>query len=323
MHRPRQNVFWLPLKGSGMAIDAASLIAAVAAHGRVARVVVADVAGSVPRDPGAAMLIWDGGQSGTIGGGALEFEAARMALKRTGATRHALGPGLGQCCGGAVTLWTEHWDASRLDALKQPMVACGAGRMPPNVNRAIETAKELQIVDGWLVEPVAKAGANLWIWGAGHVGRAIVDVLAPIGAFAVTWVDTAPERFPNTVPAGVSVLPVPNPAKAVPMAPKNAAHLILTYSHDLDLALCHALLCHQFSFSGLIGSETKWARFRSRLRNLGHSDKEISRICCPIGQKSLGKHPQAIAVGVAGQLLTFSNDTRGHGWTTSSLSLTG
>ena len=82
-----------------------------------------------------------------------------------------------------------------------------------------------------------------------------------------------------------------------------AEHLVLTYSHALDLELCHRILGHGFARLGLIGSATKAARFRARLHDLGHLPVEIQRIACPIGDTSLGKHPQAIALGVATELL--------------------
>jgi len=99
----------------------------------------------------------------------------------------------------------------------------------------------------------------------------------------------------------------------VPHAPARADHLIVTYSHDLDLKLCDALLRHDFASCGLIGSATKWARFRSRLAALGHSEAEISRIACPIGDPALGKHPQAIAVGTAAGLLSPAGRTTARG----------
>jgi xanthine dehydrogenase accessory factor len=143
----------------------------------------------------------------------------------------------------------------------------------------------------------------LWIWGAGHVGRALVSVLAPLPDLAITWVDTAPERFPATIPEGVTAVPVADPALLVAHAPRDAAHLVLTYSHALDLELCHRILAHGFASLGVIGSATKAARFRARLHDLGHLHTEIQRIACPIGDKSLGKHPQAIAIGMASALL--------------------
>ena len=301
-----------------MAFDLTSLHAAIAAHGQVARVVIAEVQGSSPREVGAAMLVWDGGQSGTIGGGALEYQAAQQAFAREGFSRHPLGPELGQCCGGSVTLLTEIYDANRLATLDgETVIARGPSEMPLAVKRLTTCARNQgvdlrpRMVQGWFVEPVAQPTTPLWIWGAGHVGRALVNVLHPVPEIEITWVDTAPNRFPDTIPERVNALPASDPLRVVPHAPGNAAHLILTYSHALDLSLCDALLRHGFEFAGLIGSNTKWARFTSRLRKIGHPDAQISRICCPIGQKSLGKHPQAIAVGVAAQLLSLSTTKAG------------
>jgi xanthine dehydrogenase accessory factor len=135
------------------------------------------------------------------------------------------------------------------------------------------------------------------------VGRAIVNVLAPWPGVAITWVDLGPDRFPAKVPTGVTMLPAAEPPALVRYAPGDADHLVLTRSHELDLQLCHALLRHGFASLGLIGSATKLARFRSRLAALGHTAAQISRIACPIGDPSLGKHPQAIAVGVAAALI--------------------
>jgi xanthine dehydrogenase accessory factor len=159
------------------------------------------------------------------------------------------------------------------------------------------------LVQGWLIEPVAEAERQVWVWGAGHVGRALVSVLAPLPGIAVTWVDVAAERFSEVVPVGVTVVPARDPAVLADHAPPDAEHVILTYSHALDLDLCHRLLRRGFRSCGLIGSATKWARFRSRLGALGHSGEAIQRIRCPIGDPSLGKHPQAIAVGVVAELL--------------------
>lgn len=301
-----------------MAFDLNALRAAVAEHGRVSRVVIAEVQGSSPREVGAAMLVWGGGQSGTIGGGALEYQAAGQAFTREGFSCHPLGPELGQCCGGAVTLLTEVYDADRLSALEgDTLIARGPGDMPLTVKRLTTCARNQgvnlrpRMVQGWFVEPMAQPRRPVWIWGAGHVGRALVGVLHPLPEVAITWVDTAPNRFPDIIADGINALPASDPLRVVGHAPVDAAHIIVTYSHALDLSLCDALLRHGFGFAGLIGSDTKWARFSSRLRKMGHSDAQISRICCPIGQKSLGKHPQAIAVGVAAQLLSLSMTNAG------------
>lgn len=309
-----------------MSFDLDALCASVAAHGAVARVVVAAVDGSAPREAGAAMVVWADGQSGTIGGGALEFEAAgraraALAAGRGRLDRAPLGPALGQCCGGAVTLVTEVWTEARLAGLGGEGPGRGAAgvvarpvpggpeEMPLPVARLLAAARNRGdrpgpvLKDGWMVEPVSRPARALWVWGAGHVGRAIVAVLAPVPELAITWVDTAAERFPEAIPRGVAPVVAAQPADLVAHAPPEAEHLILTYSHALDLELCHRLLGRGFGACGLIGSSTKWARFRSRLAALGHGEASVARIRCPIGDPRLGKHPQAIAVGVAHGIL--------------------
>lgn len=292
-----------------MSFDCAELTNAIARHGRVARVVIADVKGSTPREVGASMLVWDGGQSGTIGGGALEFEAARKALNGPDLDIIPLGPNLGQCCGGSVTLVSEIYTApipkapyfSRrikglrdepLSVSKQKQIARQGGRIKPIFE------------NGWFFEPMNSPKSPLWIYGAGHVGRALVHTLSTLPHYDITWIDTSPDRFPKVIPDGVTQLVAASPSLSVRHAPTDAQHLILTYSHALDLELCHQLLTQGFQFAGLIGSATKWARFRSRLRALGHTESQISRITCPIGTPEFGKHPQEIAVGVASSLLS-------------------
>ena len=157
--------------------------------------------------------------------------------------------------------------------------------------------------DGWLIEPLHRPSRAIWIYGAGHVGRAIAAILAALPEVEVTLIDDAIERFPETLPEGVTPLVAASPADAVTHAPDHAEHLVLTYSHALDLEICHRILGRSFSHAGLIGSATKWARFRKRLGALGHGPGQIARIACPIGEPGLGKHPQAIAIGVAAALL--------------------
>ena len=292
--------------------DLPALTAAVHQYGRVARVVIASHDGSAPRETGASMLVWASGQSGTIGGGALEHQATLAARVQTQActlARIPLGPALGQCCGGAVTLVTEVFTASTLP--QGPIVArsVDGSPMPLAVQRLMAQARGqgaqpvTQLLQGWLVEPVLTPKRQLWLWGAGHVGRAIVAVMAPLPDLSITWVDVALDRFPDAIPLGVTALPAPDLAQAMALAPRDAEHLILTFSHLLDLDICHRALIHGFLRCGLIGSATKWARFQKRLTELGHSPIEIAKITCPIGQPALGKHPQAIALGVAAEFL--------------------
>lgn len=229
--------------------------------------------GSAPRDAGAQMAVSMQTFNGTIGGGSLEWEALAQARDMLSTGRDymrqtlSLGPDMGQCCGGQVTL---------------------------EFTRGVPGAE--------FTSP------PLWIWGAGHVGRAIVGVMAPFNDRHITLIDTNMDRMPTDLPPAVAPLVAAEPVRAVRHAPAHAAHLILTYSHDIDLALCDALLRHGFGQCGLIGSATKWARFRRRLASLGHTDSQISRIDCPIGDPSLGKHPQAIAIGVAAALICWATE---------------
>ncbi|UWQ17685.1 xanthine dehydrogenase accessory protein XdhC [Jannaschia sp. M317] len=277
-----------------MTLDAQALARALAG-GPVARVVVAEARGSAPRGAGTEMLARDGIVAGTIGGGALEWRAldlarAVLACGQTRVVRMPLGPALGQCCGGAVTLVVE-----RIAALPAtPWARRVEGTAP-------EPAGPYGFRDGWLREG-AQARRPIWIWGAGHVGQALAAVLAPLPDLAVTVIDE-PARMPD-LPPGITPLAAADMPRAMALAPAEAEHFILTYSHEIDLALCHAALTHGFSACGLIGSPTKWARFRTRLASLGHGPKEIGRIRCPIGAPELGSHPQAIAVGVAAGLLS-------------------
>lgn len=291
-----------------MSLDLPPLEEAVTAHGVVVRVLVVAVAGSVPREAGASMLVWQGGEDGTIGGGELEIRAVREARGMLAAPAGPfvrtvpLGPALGQCCGGSVTVAWERFDLGNLPTAV-PYLRPLAGISAPPPRLAPDPGTPPQVRDGWLVEAGPAPGRPLWVWGAGHVGRAIVGVLAPWPGVAVTWVDLSPERFPEVVPKGVTAVPAAEPAALAPFAPVEADHLVLTRSHELDLALCHALLGRGFASLGLIGSRTKLARFRSRLLALGHAPAQIARIACPIGDPRLGKHPQAIAVGVAAALI--------------------
>ncbi|MHA3913977.1 xanthine dehydrogenase accessory protein XdhC [Halovulum sp. GXIMD14793] len=312
-------------------LDLSDLHRRVTAHGVVARAVITGFQGSSPRETGAAMLVWADGQSGTIGGGALEFavtQEARQALAAPGArrlSRHALGPALGQCCGGAVECLIEVFNAEALAAIPDTGVYARAigtrigqdGPPPPKVARALSMSPEIATIDDWFIEPVARAQAPVWIYGAGHVGRALVHVLQgpPV---AVTWIDTDKARFPDPLPSGPDMLVAADPASVVRHAPDDAHHLVMTYSHALDLEICHQVLSRPFATLGLIGSATKKARFESRLRALGHG-AALKRLICPIGDPALGKLPSAIALSTAVALLSHLNNAENRqkqGWVT-------
>lgn len=234
--------------------------------------------GSAPRDAGTAMMVTETFIEGTIGGGALELQAIQTAraMLAKGQTTHTetlpLGPNLGQCCGGAVTLRYT---------------------IDPQATDSIDQAPSISM-------PPSSTPAQLWLWGAGHVGRAVVRACSPQIA-AITWIDSAADRFPASVPNHATTIPATDMPRLALNAPATAHHLIFTYSHDIDLALCAALLKRGAASIGLIGSDTKWARFSKRLRAMGLDPAPIT---CPIGDKSLGKVPDQIAKGVVQSLLS-------------------
>jgi xanthine dehydrogenase accessory factor len=240
--------------------------------------------GSVPREVGTWMAVFADALVGTIGGGHLEWEAIAQARARLLAppahpdrwTRDVvLGPSLGQCCGGALSLCFEpitDVDASALrDRLASP------------------------------VTPVA-------LFGGGHVGRALVHALSPL-PFGVHWIDSRDEVFPDPLPPGVQTEHSEPVAAAVRDLAPGSRVLIMSFSHAEDLEVVAAcLLRHRaqadLPLVGLIGSGTKWAAFRSRLRQRGFSDAELDHVTCPIGLPGIaGKAPEVIAASVVAQLL--------------------
>ena len=235
--------------------------------------------GSVPRERGTRMLVSAAQALGTIGGGHLELLAidiARQMLARPDAVepfeRHfPLGPALGQCCGGAVTL-----RFSRLDA---------------------------RCLRAW---PSADPRFFLQLYGAGHVGRAIINLLANISC-RVQWIDERESEFPadDLLPPHIEKVCVEPVEAEVDVAPAQACYLVLTHDHDLDLRITEAILRRgDFRYLGLIGSRTKRARFLHRYEERGIPAATLGRMTCPIGVPGIeGKEPEVIAVAVVAQLL--------------------
>lgn len=303
-------------------------------------VTVADARGSTPREAGARMLVTRARAYGTIGGGRLEYDAMQEARALLDAgDAHALrevplGPALGQCCGGHATVllerageadpgWLDPWEAgepavllTRLDA-PAPKLLHRAGESPPAgaPGDLMEAAEEAlagegpfrtTLADGsiWLVEPIADHLPRVLVFGAGHVGHALVAALAPLPC-RVRWIDQRPELFASAPPAGVEVVLTDQPENEVGAAPAGAFALVMTHSHDLDCAVCEAFLKRgDFAFLGLIGSATKRARFEKRWRAKGIPEEQIQRLVCPIGLAGIGgKQPEVIAASTAAQLL--------------------
>lgn len=264
------------------------LLRAIDEAGSAALVTLAQARGSSPREAGARMVVRSDGFHGTIGGGALEWEAlalARKALFGGPGTRTrrdlSLGPDLGQCCGGRVTVEVEVF---------------GPGDRP----RAAALAAQ---------ERAADPRRHVLLFGAGHVGRALALALASL-PFRLRWIDEREEAFPAAMPGDVEMVRTGAPETAVAGAPAGAVLLVLTHSHARDLAIVAAALERgDLPFVGLIGSATKRARFEKRLAAVGLGLEARARLVCPIGLPGIeGKEPGVIAASVAAQLLMLRAD---------------
>lgn len=267
-----------------LALEALAQALACGPGGGVAVLVtVRQVQGSAPREEGAWMAVLDNRVINTLGGGHLEFSAialARQCLKDDAfhgpfTRRFALGPSLGQCCGGVVELGFER--------LHGPL-------------------------DTGLIQRLRTRGTPVAIFGGGHVGQALVRVLSTL-PFDVRWVDSRDEIFPADVPAHVRCEHSDPVQTAVADLAPGSQVLIMSFSHAEDLDIVQACLRRQrmhgdLAFIGLIGSKTKWATFRRRLQERGFAPAECDQVTCPIGVSGItGKEPEVIAVAVAAQLL--------------------
>ena len=253
------------------------------AHQPAVLVQVQAAEGSVPRGVGTWMAVFRDALIATIGGGHLEYQAIHLARELLDADavpaptvcRFALGPSLGQCCGGVVHLRFESVSARDAPALR------------------LRLQEQLT--------PVA-------LFGGGHVGHALVRVLSQL-PFALTWVDSRDGVFPEDIPNQVTPEHSDPVQDAVKHLTPQSRVLIMSFSHAEDLEVVAQCLQRQreqadLPYIGLIGSETKWASFRSRLQARGFSAAELAHITCPIGVPGIaGKEPEVIAVAVAAQLL--------------------
>jgi len=246
---------------------------------------ISGVKGSAPRDPGTSMVVTENGdQFGTIGGGALEWQATKQAqsllcshdsyMKQH--RQQILGPDLEQCCGGVVDLSYELFTKKEL-----PQVQVSAR----NFNNE-------------------RSSQNLIVFGAGHVGKALIQSLGS-SEFSIQWVDTRAETFPDELPENVTAIETDTPRQVLQNQPADTFVLIMTHCHKLDFQIACAALQHQnICFTGLIGSATKKARFVKRFAEAGLTLDQIACLTCPIGISGISsKTPYAIAASVTAQLL--------------------
>jgi xanthine dehydrogenase accessory factor len=340
----------------------------------VVRIVVAEVRGSTPREPGAFMLVGCDSVAGSIGGGQLEWEAVASARDLLAdaavaarVNKVVLAADVGQCCGGVVSVWLERFTREDLGLLRMASDAGarghavlsstiagggverrvarhavagaaagtrvdGAGLRADGVARSdaggadgVVSATAAEATDRLLLEPRRRAlpvltrdavGAPtlierlddefpaVWLYGAGHVGHALARILVDL-PLRLTWIDSRAELLPDTLGGVARILRDPDSVATVSEAPVGAYFIVMSHSHPLDYALCHALLeRNDFAWLGLIGSLSKAARFRSRLTRIGLGADVIRKLVCPIGVAGIdSKWPAAIAVSVAAQLM--------------------
>lgn len=277
-------------------------------------VAVARVQGSVPREEDAGMVVTQDRVSGTIGGGHLELKAVELArewlrLGKTDATQrhYPLGPALGQCCGGAVDLlFRPVTEAERewVETLAATEREGGAIALATRLDQASpHTVLNRSASSNSLVTRHHFTPWHVWIFGAGHVGRALAQVFGTLPC-VVTWVDSREAAFPAAVPENVRIVQSDHPADEVVEIAANADVLVLTHSHALDLDIVIQLMRRDdLAYTGVIGSVTKAQLFRRRLEARGLDGRKMT---CPIGVPGRGakhKHPGAIALCVAVDLL--------------------
>jgi xanthine dehydrogenase accessory factor len=240
---------------------------------------VARAKGSTPREAGVSMLVTGHAVHGTIGGGRLEWEAIARARELLAAGETAgtlevpLGPAVGQCCGGHVTLSLARAGAAELALLEAAA--------------AEERA-------GWPL---------VLLFGAGHVGKALARALAPL-PLRLRWIDGRADEFPSPALEGPEVILSERPLAEIRVAPAASAYVVMTHSHGLDFEVCEAILRRaDFAYLGLIGSRTKRTRFERGWRELGLTDQQIGRLVCPIGGQLRDKRPAVIAALAAAEIL--------------------
>lgn len=244
---------------------------------------VDSIVGSTPREPGAKMLVTADAIYGTIGGGNLEYQACRIARDQLelnesgGLRRFPLGAGLGQCCGGLVNLMFERLDENS------------------DWSRAA--------IDEKLIE--------LYLFGAGHVGQALVQVLQTLPV-RIHWIDTRDGILPENPPAKVDAICTDTPEAEIDAAPAGSYFLVMTHDHGLDQHLTEQILQRDdFTYFGLIGSASKRRNFETRMKRRGCDPKRFENMTCPIGVDGInGKQPAQIAISVAAEILQVYDRAR-------------
>lgn len=229
---------------------------------------IVGVTGSTPRNSGTKMVITHEDIFDTIGGGHLEHKVIKHAHKLLNSA---------EAC-----QQLEHFQLGA-----QLGQCCGGDASV-------------------LFECFSATGANIILFGAGHVGKALIPILAGLPC-SITWVDSRAEQFPDDVDAYANVTAIvsENPAEEVAVMPANSYYIVMTHNHQLDFDISHNILKRaDFAYSGLIASDTKWRRFQQRFQHRDIDKSLVARMNCPIGLTQVqGKLPMEVAVSVAGEII--------------------
>ncbi len=312
-----------------------------AANEAVVMITIAAIRGSAPREVGARMIVTATQSIGTIGGGQLEYQCTRIAVgmlggdEITSVRKFPLGAAMGQCCGGVVDVLFEPLSAGLPEWLRDLRSLHGqrekaalltqiggdarfvvsAGRVfdgePQSLPAAVadhalgllEDGSPGERVDDWFVDTIIGTDFNIAVFGAGHVGTAVVAALAQLDC-NIRWIDSRRDIF-RSAPANVRSIESPEPSLEVAAMPAASFYLVMTHSHALDFDICDRILRRQDAqYCGLIGSRSKKRRFEKRYRQQGMPQEMFDALTCPIGVDGIsGKKPAEIAVAAAAEVL--------------------
>lgn len=320
-----------------------------AANEDVVMLTIAGIRGSAPREVGARMIVTTSESMGTIGGGQLEHQCTRIAVamlggdEKTSVRTFPLGAAMGQCCGGVVDVLFEPMSTGSAEWLRdlralhgqrenaallthigsEAKLVISAGRPYEHESRSLPDAVALRAqeilsagdggerVDDWFIDTIVGTDFNVAVFGAGHVGTAVVAALSQLDC-NIRWIDSRRNIFRST-PSNVRTIETSQPALEVAAIPPGSLYLVMTHSHAIDFEICDRILRRvDIEYCGLIGSRSKRRRFEKRYRQQGMRQEVFDRLTCPIGVDGIsGKKPAEIAVAAAAEVLQAYERAKG------------
>jgi len=321
-----------------------------AANEYVVMVTIAGIRGSAPREVGARMIVTTSEGIGTIGGGQLEHQCTRIAVGMLGGDESAsvrtfpLGAAMGQCCGGVVDVLFEPMSTGLPEWLRDLRALYGQrekaallthigskskfvfSERRPYQHESLPEAVAVRAnemlsagnlgaggerVDDWYIDTIIGTDFNVAVFGAGHVGTAVVAALSQLDC-NIRWIDSRRNIFRSTSP-NVRAIESPEPALEVAAMPAGSLYLVMTHSHAIDFEICDRILRRSdVEYCGLIGSRSKRRRFEKRYRQQGMRQEIFDTLICPIGIDGIsGKKPAEIAVAAAAEVLQAYERAKG------------